>query len=180
MVLVILLALGSVLDGALSSLSAKEWVGTVAAVQVTTHDPTDATLGDYYTFSSPLPAELAGREIRDAVLECYVDVNAREVNGYLNDSPMLQLFILELPLVGEPEPAMFRMPSPAIRNVPLGLQQKVVLNVRDLVTYIANAGGGSPPELIMGSLTGTRDGKFILRTDVLPEGDAIKVIIWYR
>jgi hypothetical protein len=29
-------------------------------------------------------------------------------------------------------------------------------------------------------LTGTRDGKFILRTDVLPEGDAIKVIIWYR
>jgi hypothetical protein len=64
--------------------------------------------------------------------------------------------------------------------VPLGLQQKVVLNVRDLVTYIANAGGGSPPELIMGSLTGTRDGKFILRTDVLPEGDAIKVIIWYR
>jgi hypothetical protein len=166
-------------DGAGSALYAAQWVGVLPAESIVTHDPSDPALGDYYTFSLQFPATLQGRTIRDAVLECYVDVAAEEVNGHVNDTPMLQVFILDGPLIGEPTPEILRFPSPAARNVRLGTNRKAVLNIRDLVIDLLDDPTGDL-ELIMGSLLGTREGKFVLRSDVLPAGGAVKVIVWYR
>ena len=64
---------------------------------------------------------------------------------------------------------------PTIRNVVLGKNRRILVDITDIIkSYI-----DSPSKnhgLILGSLTGDRDGKFTIRNDVLGSGAPARII----
>ena len=53
-----------------------------------TVSPNDTTLGNYYVAKVELPNVIEGKELFRAILELTVDVAAKEIEGFTNETPM--------------------------------------------------------------------------------------------
>ena len=115
-----------------------------------------------------------------AFLELAVDVDVREVSGYWDDSPLIEVFALTGTLSGEPDPSRFaEVNAPMARNVAVGENRRVVIDITEAVSeYLADP--GSNHGLILGSLTRRRDGLFTVRTGSLGAGVVARVTYFWR
>ncbi len=136
--------------------------------------PEDTSLGNYYLAAVTVPEILDGKELLRATLELNVDVSAREVADYVNDTPLLEVYTLTDNMGAELQPGKFRTPSPMRRNVRVGTDRHVRIDVTEAVReFIRNP--SSNHGLVIGSLTNRREGLFTVR----PVGGAAATITYY-
>ena len=154
------------------------------AVDLTADDVTAYAVtkdpGDHcYTVPVPIPQVVQGKELFGAYVVLYVDVESTEVNGIVNETPVLDAFALKSDFAGEVDENELGAPAFGPRNVVRGQDRRVVLDVTDIVKgYLDDP--ASNHGLIIGSVTGIRDGRFTVKTGVLGRDAMARVIFHYR
>ena len=151
----------------------------IRPADVTVHDEPDTTLAPYYTISYAWPDGLTSRQLNRAILEMFLDVGARPREEFLNPSPLFEVYALTEPLTGAFDPGRLERAARAVRPVAAGEGRRVVLDVTAIVHAhldgrIENHG------LIIGSLTGERDGLFTLQSGRLPQGAVGRLLLFKR
>jgi hypothetical protein len=137
----------------------------------TAHTEADTSIGRYYTLAYPLPEALSSESVELAMLELYIDVRAKVRDGYVNEAPVLEVYALTEAWAGAVDPAIMDWQTGAVRPVALGEDRRVLLDVTDIVrAHLAGRVGNHG--LILGSITGRRDGDFRLVSGALP-GDGV-------
>jgi hypothetical protein len=158
---------------------AKQLVVALGSQHLDVHSPGEQALGDYYTLSLPIPAAVEGAELFGAYLEFYVDVDAREVGEVTSNSPTLDVYALTGEVAQGFDEEDLGTPAMAPGNVMVGSNRRVLRDVTTIVrSYLDES--ASNHGLILGSLTGERDGLFTLKTGVLSEGVVARLILHYR
>ena len=149
----------------------------VSETNLTTYEAADSNHGDFYILSFSVPAE--AKPVGRVYLEFYVDVEARAVNGYTNDTPVIEVYALKSAFAGTLDPTKFetgvlRM----VKNVPIGENRRVVLDITEIAkSYAANSLANYG--IVIGSLTGSRDGLFTVRSDAF-DGDTVCKITFLK
>ncbi|NIO28946.1 MAG: hypothetical protein GTO29_10405 [Candidatus Latescibacteria bacterium] len=145
-----------------------------------TYDPIDTTLGDYYVLDFQAPQNITANELEFAFLELIVDASAIEKNGYLNGTPLLEVYALKSEFAGELDPDQFELQAmPMVRNVVLGEDRRVVIDITEVVrSYIVNPAKNHG--LIFGSLTGSRDGIFDIQRNKFEQAGVAKISFFIR
>ena len=169
------------LSGLESTQAAKQSI-SLSAGNVSTYTPSDTSLGPYYTLEFQLPPDLPAGDLRVAVLEFYVDAqsfvrgdwisldkDSVETIGFLNDSPVLELYPLKATFSGEVDFGQFDERYSAARPVVVGADRRVVLDVTSVIrSYLRSP--STNHGFVMGSLSEMREGKFTLTTSSFPDG----------
>lgn len=147
---------------------------------LTSYESVVSGLGNYYLLDVATPTVVGAHHLEYAFLELVMDVDAREVSGYVDDSPLFEVFALTGTLSGEPDPSLFaRTNAPMARNVAIGQNRRVVIDITQAVSkYLADPGANHG--LIFGSLTRRRDGIFAVRSGVLGEGVVARVTYFWK
>ncbi len=147
----------------------------VTPADLSTYSPADATLGDYYVLQFEVPDEIKGQPVRWAFLELFCDVSAKEMSGYLNEAPLIEVYALSSTFSGTLDPSQFEPQTlPLVRNVAAGLNRRVVIDITEIVkSYIKNPAKNHG--LIIGSLKGRRDGLFSVKSNSLGSGAVAKI-----
>jgi hypothetical protein len=138
----------------------------VSSNALTTHTSTQQGYGDYYVLDLDLPEGITVATLDGAYLEVILDVDAREVADFRDNTPIFEVYGLSGTLSGEPTPNQFMTTDvPIVRNVALGDNRRVVVEITELVkTYLTTP--SAKHGLILGSLTRRRDGLFTVKTGV--------------
>jgi hypothetical protein len=134
----------------------------LSSADLTAQTPDDPGLGTYYVLNFRVPPGAA--RVQWAFLEFYVDVASRAREGMENQTPLFEVYPLKSAFSGEVDPAEFQAQDlPTTRHVVAGSGRRVVIDITEIVnSYAANP--ASNHGLIVGSLTGTRDGLFTIRS----------------
>jgi hypothetical protein len=101
----------------------------------------------------------------------YVDVRAKVRDGYLNEAPVLEVYALTQAWAGAVDPQIMDPETRAVRAVALGEGRRVLLDITDIVRDHL-AGRVDNHGLVLGSVTGRREGDFQLVSGALP-GDSV-------
>ena len=144
------------------------------------HAEVDSTLGSYYTISYSLPEGISGEELDRALLEVYVDVSAKlRGEGYTNEAPVLEVYALTQPFAGSLNLEILDRSSRVVRPVGADAERRVVVDVTSIIrSHLSGAIQNNG--LIIGSVTGMREGEFILSSGKLPQGAVGKIVIYRR
>jgi len=148
------------------------------AATVTTFTPEDPSLGAYYLLTFSLPPEAS--HAKWVYVEFYVDVSAREHQDVNDPTPILDVFALKLSegYGGSLDPAQFEtLRVPMARPVAAGENRRVVIDVSEIVHRRAGEPVGTCA-LVIGSLTGSRDGLFTIKTDRLDQPGIARVTVF--
>jgi hypothetical protein len=144
-------------------------VVTIRSTDVTARTDPDTSLGQYYTISYAVPAGLSAVRLDQALLELYVDVRAKVRDEYVNEAPVLEIYAMIRPFAGSVEPERLDSQTRVVRPVSLGLRKRVVLDITKIVRAQV-AGELSNNGVVLGTVTGSRDGDFRLVEGLLGEG----------
>ncbi len=151
----------------------------IRSSDVTLHAEPDSLIGQYYTVSYALPDSLTSADLGQAILELFVDVRAKPRDGFLNEAPMLEVYALNQPPTGRFNPESLSPEGRALRAVAVGSGRRVVLDVTRLVRSHLD-GAIENNGLIIGSLTGMREGVFTFVSGRLPEGAVGQLRVYRR
>ncbi len=147
----------------------------LTASDFVTHSSTIEGYGPYYVMQLDLPPEI--ETVQQAWLEVYMDVSAREVEGWLDPAPLLEAYELETVLTGDPTPSDF-VPAevPITRIVSAGENRRIRLDITQIVRNTLESPAGNHG-IVLGSLTNERFGVFDLKTGVFGATIVARVII---
>lgn len=146
---------------------------------VVAHVPEDTTEGTYYVLQLDIPQGLTSAGVMDAVMEFYADISAATLDGWQNETPVVEVYILNSAVSGEVTPSQFRKPSAMVRNVRLGDNRRIRLNATEAVKYFLE----NPTKnygLVLGSFRGEAEGRFTLKTGSLGTGLVARVTVFQR
>ena len=157
-----------------STVRADRYAVTLNGNDIVAVSPVDTTLGNAYVSAVMIPEVLKEKKLLAAILELTVDVSACEVDGYLNDTPLLEVYALTGTMESGVDPEKFRTPSPMRRNVRIGSNRRVRIDITQAVRRfvsdpLSNHG------LVIGSLTARREGLFT----IVPVDGALGKITFY-
>lgn len=151
----------------------------IGSSDVSAHADEDTTTGQYYTLSYRLPANLSPTRIERAVLEVYVDVGAKVRDDYINDAPMLEVCALKQPYSGTLVRADLDLATDSARPIARGRARRVMVDITEI--FRAQLSGRLENNgLVVGTLTGPRDGDFTILSNRLPGGAVGRVLIYTR
>jgi hypothetical protein len=162
-VFILVVVLVTMTAGAAAAETPGQTVLFVKASDLSVYESQDPTLGDVYLLQFDIPAEMAS--VRRAYLELYVDAASRTIAGHTNDTPVIEVYALKSPFSGTVDPSQFKPQTlPTARNVVAGTNKRCVTDITEIVRAFAtdvtkNHG------LLVGSLTGDREGVYTIRTD---------------
>ena len=145
---------------------------------VAVHSAADTTQAPYYTVSYVLPAGLDPTRVQRAILELVVDVHAKPRGEYVNEAPVLEVYALTQAFAGTVDIEALDRSTRAVRPVAVGQSRRVKIDVTRIVR--AHAGGESNYGLVLGSVTGMREGVFTIRTNTFPNGGMARVTLYGR
>ena len=168
------------------SVEARKHVISVGTGDVTTYSPSDTSLGEYYTMSLQIPASIRERDVEAAWLEFYVDAQSRPRTFYsaidstekthIRNTPVIEVFALNGDFSGQLDSTQLGTTTQRVRPLVLGQDRLVRVEITSVIrSFIRDP--STNHGLIIGSLTGTRDGKFGLRTDKYSNGTAAQIRI---
>jgi len=188
--LVVLTAIGSVGLSALEEARAAKRSISLTVTDVGTQTPVDTSLAAFYTIDFELPSDIEPSVLRIAVLEFYADVesfvrgdwvflseDSVETVGYLNDSPVLELYPLKSAFSGQLDSSQLDRRYGVTQPLVVGENRRVVLDV----TSVARAYLKSPSQnygFVIGSLTEMREGKFTLQAGSFSDGSLAKLHLY--
>lgn len=158
-----------------SSVQADRFSVYVGANDVATYDAAEPGLGDYYVLHFQVPNRIRSNRLDHAYLELRFDVASREIDGYLEETPLLEVYALKSDFGGVIAPTQFEAQSvPTVRNVLVGEDRRVVIDITEIVrSYVEDPARNHG--LIIGSLTGVRAGIFSIRAGGFPEGAVARI-----
>ena len=150
----------------------------IQASDLSTYKAQDKTDGDYYVLHFDVPQNVAQVGVDAAILEFFVDASAKAKAGYTNDTPIIEVYALKSAFSGQVDATQLESPTrPTRRNVVVGQGRRVMIDITDIVkSYIETPQKNHG--LIIGSLTGHRDGLFNVKADKY-EGNALGRITFY-
>jgi len=167
-----------VLTGAARTQTERELI-LIRSSDVTARAETDTSIGQYYTLSYQLPTDLPSERLDQAILELDVDVRAKSRDEYVNEAPVLQVYALHEPYTGVVEASSLDTLTYATRPVALGNNRRVLLDITRIVrAHLTGALDNNG--LILGSLTGMREGDFSLVSGRLATDAVGQVRIYTR
>jgi hypothetical protein len=152
---------------------------SIRSSDVTARTETDASIGQYYTTTLPLPPDLTASDLDRAILELYVNVQAKPRDGYMNETPLIEVYALTSPLSGALEANKLDTRTRVARPVTLGRGHRVILDITPIVRAQLS-GRASNHGLVIGSLTGLREGDYTLVSGKLPDSAVARVRIYRR
>ena len=157
---------------------------------VSTYMPSDAGLGKYYVIQFQVPDLPPGEKLETAVLEFYVDAGSisREINlfpgtdsaqtpTYVNRTPVIEVFALQSAMGAELDPSQLDPDSRRIQLVVVGSRRHVRMDVTSIVRRLV-AEPARNLGLVIGSVSGMREGDFTLLSGVLPDGAVVRVRLY--
>lgn len=152
---------------------------SLASDAVTRYTSPDSTLSDCYVVALDVPDAVKAGKLVSAMLEFYGDVSAKPINGWVNETPVIELYGLNRSISEGVDLSVAEEPSAAVKAVRIGEKHRIVLDV----TSILRAWLEDPARnhgMILGSLRGGREGVFELRIDELGPGQVARITILYR
>jgi hypothetical protein len=158
-----------VLAGAVAAPPFEKISVMIRGVDVEAHAGPDSTMGQYYTVQYALPEALESEQVDRAILELYVDIQAKNRQEYVNEAPVIEVFALtESPERGV-DPEILDSATGAGRPVALGEARHVRIDITDIVRahlggILANNG------LAIGSFSGMREGNITMVAGRFPDG----------
>lgn len=160
------------------SVYADRYAVDVPATGLSTFSPDSAGLGSYYVLQFVPPSGVTAQTLRHAFLEFFLDAAAREVDGYTDKSPVLEVYALKSTFTGQLDPSQFMAQTlPAVRNVAVGNERRVVVDITEIVrVYLKDPNKNHG--LIVGSLTGMRPGVFSIRTDKIGGSAVARIVLF--
>jgi hypothetical protein len=159
----------AVLTGGTAS-TRREFV-LIASSDISAKTEEDTTIGQYYTVSYRLPANLQVSHVERAVLELYVDVRAKVRDDYRNEAPMLEVYALKSRFSGSVAPGELDAAICSARPVARGRGRRVLIDITEI--FRAHLSGRlNNNGIVVGTLTGARDGDFTILSNRLP-GNAV-------
>jgi hypothetical protein len=149
----------------------------LASRDVASYTTAQEEFGTFHVVEFTIPEDLAGKRLDTVMLELYVDVSLME--GVAEETtPVVEILPLTEKFAGDGVPK-FTPTSTAVRNVVPGERRKLLLDITEMAK-----GWIAEPEtnhgVIIGTLTGPKDGTITLRDDVLGGGKVAKVTFFYQ
>jgi len=141
---------------------------TIAPVPaaVTEHSAADGTT--YYSVALLLPNNLTF--VTHAWLEFRADVSAKDLNGFVDPAPTLEVYALKQTLSGDPEPSKFEvMRQPMTRPVAIGSDRLIKIDITEFVQKILTDPSKNHG-IVLGPLTRDKRGIFDIKQDGLSPG----------
>lgn len=168
-----------VLTGADAVSPAEKTSVMIRANDVAARSEQDPTIGQYYTIQYALPEKLTGQQVERAILELYVDVRAKAREDYVNQAPTLEVYAPTEALTGGVEIESLDGETRAGRPVALGEGRLVRIDVTKIIR--AHLSGALENDgLVIGSLSGMREGDFTVIENRFPDGAAARLNIYAR
>jgi hypothetical protein len=131
--------------------------------EFTTVIPKDVKLGKIYTVAIDVPNAVKNTELLKAFLEIKADVSSVSVGDYVNDTPVVEVYSLTDDFDGVFNSEILRIQSPVRRNVRVGQDRTIRIDITSIAKeFIADP--STNHGLIVGSLTGSRDGVFNVKS----------------
>ncbi len=150
-----------------------ETVAAPATTVVTPHVADDGTT--YYSVSLSLPPGLAS--VTHAWLELRADVSAKDLSGFQDPAPVLDVYGLNQALARDPEPSMFDATRiPMSRPVAVGVNRLIKINITEFVEKIF-ADPSKNHGIVLGPLTADKRGIFGVKQDGFGPGVAARIQI---
>ena len=154
--------------------AAQKRVIKLGANELKAISPKDKTSGNYYFVKVEVPDVLKTKELFKAFLELTLDVAAKELDGYTNETPLLEVYALTGELENELDSSKYKTPTPLRRNIRIGNNRHVRLDITQTIrNYVKNP--ESNHGLVIGSLSNSRDGLFSVKSS----GGALGTITYY-
>ncbi len=146
---------------------------TSTPVTVTELTARDGTT--YYSIGFNIPNGLSS--VSHAWLEFRADISARELNGFTDPAPMLEVYALKQALSGDPDPSEFEPTAiPMSRPVATGANRLVRVDITEIVQMIL-AEPSKNHGIVLGPLTADKRGIVDLKQDGFGPGIAARVHI---
>jgi hypothetical protein len=158
--------------------------------EVSTYTPSDAAYGNHYVIQFQVPTLPPGETIESALLEFYVDAASRSrqidlftgtdsalTMTYDNDVPVIEVYALTGAMGAELDPSRLDSESRTIRPVLVGSRRYVQMDVTPIVRAFA-ANPGRNRGLVIGSVSGMREGAFTLLSGVLADGAVARIRLY--
>ena len=151
----------------------------LSSEMISAYTAPDSSAGGYYVLTFEVPSSATAVEIKSALLEFYADVSSNAVDGWVNDSPVVELYALKNPYSVDLDLSKVHGQSAAVKPVQVGEARRIVLDVTSIVQAWAK-----DPELnhgmILGSFRGMKEGVFSIRNDRLGAGELARLTILYE
>ena len=167
------------LFGATESALAEKQTLSLTTRDVTTRTEADTTVGRYYTVALPLPSGVASSSVERAVLEVYLDVDAKPREGLARDVAMLEVFGLTEAFGVSLDTGRLDGATGVARPVALGGGRRVRVDVTRIVRAYLD-GSRTNHGLVVGSLTGMREGDFRVVAGRLPGGAVARLHVYTK
>lgn len=152
-----------------STIYSHEYTMPLGTSEIQARTPSDESLGNYFTIAFTLPADVTNRKIHHAFLEFYTDVSAKSVGGFVNKLPVVEVFALTNAFSGSLDPDDFDQTTKTALPVAAGNDRRVRIDITRIVKKLAKSPSATHT-LVVGSLEGSREGVFTMKTNVLPDG----------
>ena len=161
-----------------TSVNADRYTVDVLTSGLSKYSPGNADLGDYYVLQFDPPVSLTEQTLKRAYLELYIDATAREVGGYTDKSPLVEVYALKSAFTGQLDPSQFADQTiPAVRNVAIGNDRRVVIDITEIVrSFLVKPSQNHG--LVIGSLSGLRTGVFSIGVDKLGGAAVARVTLF--
>jgi hypothetical protein len=166
-------------------LALSSWVGAqtqvvpIGAQAVQTIEPKDSTEGKTFLFTVSLPEAPPRAEFMSAVLELVVDAWSVLPADLSGGAVTLEIAPLARSWSGGALRAADLRATTMKRTVPVGSDRRVRIDVTEFVHYVQ----AHPTEnygLAVGSLCGSRSGRFDLEADGMGSGVTAKLTLYYK
>jgi hypothetical protein len=156
-------------------------VPSMALAGIASPPPTPTTLAEhiasdgtrYYTAEISIPENLSTVSL--AWLELRANVSAKDVSGFVDTAPVLDVYALKQTLTGDPEPSKFEVTRlPMSRPVAAGTDRLIKIDITEFVQMIL-ANPSKNYGLVLGPLTSDKRGIFAVKQDGFGAGVAAQV-----
>ncbi len=142
--------------------SAGNEVVDLGSGSVTSRTPAAGGLGKFYVVQVSLPPNMEPQDLEEAYLELYVDAASSLDVTYSSGQALIEVYALSGSVGTEITPTKLVTETRTVRNVRLGEDRLVRINIGSAVRYLLNNREANHG-LVIGSLTGGRNGLFELR-----------------
>jgi len=137
--------------------------------------PRDSTLGQSYVITLPIPQGIAGNKIHRAALEFLADVFGPDTEAYQSESALVEVYGVDGPVTGELDPGQIRRPSAMTRNVVVGENRRILVDITEFLRYNLRQ-ENTTASLVVGFVQ-AHDGVFRIREDAFGMGKPVRLTI---
>lgn len=160
---------------------------TISSANLTTFETREDDRGDYYLLRFQVPEAMSGKDMDAVILELYVDAGAfgrradlyenagpGQPTAFVNNAPVLEVFLPRASYQGGVDGDALDLSARVSEPIVLGEGKRVMIDVTKLVRGIV-AGTQSNHGLVLGSITGMREGDFSILSGVVGSGAVAKL-----